>query len=96
MFILSSIGIFVGFLLGARFTMLVLVPVMGVALAFAAVDGTAQGDGFWRPAFEMIAIAISVQFGYMLGLVVQSIIGSVRDSNQGTTPLPNQSQNWPV
>jgi hypothetical protein len=96
MFILNSIGIFVGFLLGSRFTMLVLVPVMGVALTFAAIDGTAQGDGFWRPTFEMIATAISVQFGYIFGLVVQSIVGSVRDSNRGTTPLPNQPQKWSV
>jgi len=70
MFILSSLGILVGLLLGARFTVFVLVPVICVALAFAAIDWVARGDGLWRPTFEMMAIAISVQFGYMLGVSI--------------------------
>jgi hypothetical protein len=96
MLILSLIGIFVGLLLGARFTVFVLVPVICVALAFAIVDWIAQADGLWRPIFEVIAIAISVQFGYMLGLVSQSVVGSVRRSNQGTASLPNRPQRWSV
>jgi hypothetical protein len=96
MFILGSIGILVGLLLGARFTVFVLVPVICVALAFAAVDWVAQGGGLWRLTSEMIAIAISVQVGYMLGLVAQSVMDSVRSSNQGTTPLPNRPQKWSV
>jgi hypothetical protein len=96
MFTLSSIGILVGLLLGARFTVFVLIPVICVALAFAAVDWVAQGGGLWRPTFEMIAIAVSVQIGYMLGLVAQSVMGSVRGSNQDTTPLPNRPQKWSV
>jgi hypothetical protein len=94
MFILSTLGILVGLLLGGRFTVFVLAPVTCAVLAFVVIAGIAQGNGLWWSAFEMIAIATSVQFGYLLGVVAQSVMGSVRGGNQGTTPLANRPQNW--
>ena len=88
MLILSLIGILVGMVLGIRCKVFVLVPVICVALAIAVIDGIARGDGLWRLAFALIVIAISVQLGYFLGLVTQSVMGAVRGTNNRPVSLP--------
>jgi hypothetical protein len=67
--ILILIGVFVGAMLGLRFKVFVLVPVICVALAIVAVGDVARGDDLWQLAISMIVIATSLQVGYFGGSV---------------------------
>jgi hypothetical protein len=63
-------GIILGAVLGVRYKVFVLVPIMCVALAIVAFDAVAHGDGFGRIALMMFSVATSLQFGYILGSIV--------------------------
>jgi hypothetical protein len=79
------IGVLVGAVLGLRFKVFALVPVIFIALAVVALHGVARGDDFWRLAVSMIAIATSLQVGYLGGSFV---LGSARGVNHRTVSLP--------
>jgi len=85
MMILILIGILVGAVLGLRFKVFVLVPVICIGLAIVAVDGVARGDDPWLLAISMIVIATSLQVGYFGGGVV---MGSARGIRHGAVSLP--------
>ena len=61
------IGTLAGVLLGLRFKVLVLVPFI-LILACAII---ATGDGLSAIALTILATAVLLQIGYMLGLVVR-------------------------
>jgi len=81
MMILILLSVLVGAVLGLRFRVFVLVPVICGALAIAVVDGLARGDGLWRLVLAMIMIAASLQLGYILGIVVRFVMGAARADN---------------
>jgi hypothetical protein len=86
--ILFLIGVLVGAVLGLRFKVFVLVPVICIALAIVAVDGVARGDELWRLAISMIVIATALQVGYILGIVTQFVMASGRSTHHSTVSLP--------
>jgi len=86
-----AIGILVGAVLGLRFKVLVLVPVICVALAIVLVDGIARGDGLWWLALAMIVITTSLQLGYILGNVVRFAMGAARAPNHGKVSMPTSA-----
>ena len=88
MLILSLISILVGVVFGMRFTVLVVAPVTCGALAIAIADGISRGTGLWRLTFAMIVIGISIQLGYVLGIVAQEVMNSVRGANNKPVSLP--------
>jgi hypothetical protein len=88
MVILILIGVLVGAVLGLRFKVFVLVPVISIALVIVAVDGVARGDELWRLAVSMIVIATAVQVGYILGIVIQFVMASARNTHHATVSLP--------
>jgi hypothetical protein len=92
MLILMAIGILVGAVLGLRFKVLVLVPVICVALAIVLVDGIARGDGLWWLALAMVVIATSLQLGYILGIVVRFVLGAVRAPNHGRVSMSTSTE----
>ena len=65
------IGTLAGVLLGLRFKVLVLVPFI-LILACAII---ATGDGLSAIALTILATAVLLQIGYMLGLVVRVLAG---------------------
>jgi hypothetical protein len=67
---LILIGGILGVVLGVRYKVFVLVPIMCVALAIVAFDAVAHGDGFGRIALMMFSVVTSLQFGYILGSIV--------------------------
>ena len=67
MMLFVIIGTLAGALLGLRFKVLVLVPLI-LILACAII---ASGDRWKAIAFTILATAVLVQIGYMLGLVVR-------------------------
>jgi hypothetical protein len=88
MMVLMLIGVIVGAVLGLRFKVLVLAPVICIALVIVAVDGVARGDELWRLAVSMIGIGTAVQVGYVLGIVIQLLMDSARSSHHSTVSLP--------
>ena len=91
MVILMVIGILVGAVLGLRFKVLVLVPVICGALSIVVVDGIARGDGLLRIAVAMIVIATSVQLGFVLGIVTRSVMGAARAGNHDGVSVPTSA-----
>ena len=73
MIMLMVTGILVGAVLGLRFKVLVVVPVICVELAIVLVDGIARGNGAWWTALAMIAIVISTQVGYFTGNIIKPV-----------------------
>ncbi len=88
MLILMAIGILVGAVLGLRFKVLVLVPVICVAIPIVLAAGIAHGDGVWRLALAMVVIATSLQVGYILGNVTRFLLGAARVPNHGKISIP--------
>jgi len=69
-------GILVGAALGLRFKVFVLVPATAVALGIVAVGQIAYGQSLGRIAIAMIAIAASIQIGYIGGIVIRFAAGA--------------------
>jgi hypothetical protein len=71
MIMLMVTGVLVGAVLGLRFKVLVVVPVICVETAIILVDGIARGNGAWWTALAMIAIVTPTQVGYFTGSIVK-------------------------
>jgi hypothetical protein len=91
MIILILLSLLVGAVLGLRFKVFVLVPVISGALAIVVVDGIARGDPLWRLAFTMIVIATVLQLGYILGNVVRFVISAARTPDHGRNSIPTSA-----
>jgi membrane protein DedA with SNARE-associated domain len=71
MMVFLIIGSLAGVLLGLRFKVLVLVPlILILACAIIATD-----DGWKATTLTILATAVLLQIGYMLGLVVHFWVG---------------------
>jgi hypothetical protein len=68
--ILILMGVLVGAMLGLRFQVFVLIPVIGAALAVEVVERVAHGNGFLQLASAIALTAIALQIGYVLGIVL--------------------------
>jgi hypothetical protein len=84
-------GVLVGVVLGLRFKVFVLVPVICGALPVVAIDGVASGDGLLGMVFAMIVMAIALQMGYFLGNVLRFVMGSERSTNSGKVSMPTSA-----
>jgi hypothetical protein len=89
--ILGLMGVLIGAVLGLRFKMLVLVPVICGALTFIGIDGIARGDTLWRLVFTMIMIAVALQLGYMLGIVLRFVMSTGRAGNRDRVSIPSSA-----
>jgi hypothetical protein len=83
-------GVLVGAVLGLRFKVFVLVPVICGALVIVVGDGIARGDAIWRLAFSMIMIVTALQLGYFLGNVIRFVMAPA--PNQGRASLPTSAR----
>jgi hypothetical protein len=64
---LVLIGAAVGLVLGLRYKVFVLIPIICIAFAIVALKAVAHADGFGRTALTMFAVVTSLQLGYILG-----------------------------
>jgi len=67
---LTMISFFAGAVLGLRFKVFILVPVIGFALAFIAVSGALRGESIWDVTVAMAVVATCTQLGYVIALLV--------------------------
>jgi hypothetical protein len=91
MIMLMVIGSLVGAVLGVRFKVFVLVPVICAALAIVVVDGIARGDGLWRLSVAMVVVVTSGQLGYIGAIALRFVTGTPRAANHGRISLPTSA-----
>jgi Na+(H+)/acetate symporter ActP len=82
------IGTLAGVLLGLRFKVLVLVPFI-LILACAII---AMGDGLKATTLTILATAVLLQIGYMLGLVVRVWAGRYLRKRKNPRYQPSKSK----
>jgi hypothetical protein len=92
MLILTLVAVLIGVVLGLRFRVFVLVPVICGGLAIIVVDGVARGNGFLQLAFAMIATVAALQLGYFLGNVVVGILSAAKASNHHGAAVPSPTE----
>ena len=76
MIILMVAGAFLGAVLGLRYTIFALVPVIWGTVFLVVVNGTMSGNGFMQIAFRIFMISTTVEVGYVLGNIVLQVAGS--------------------
>jgi hypothetical protein len=74
---LALIGGLAGTALGLRYKVLILVPAVTLAMIFAMIVGVARADHFWSIVLAVAILGTAVQFGYLAGIVIRAIVGSI-------------------
>ena len=80
--------------LGLRFTMLILVPAIGLALALVAANGIVVEEGIWRLVGSMVVVATFIQLGYLGGNVLRLVIFGTRATDHGSASGAKGSSEW--
>ena len=75
---LAIFGILAGVTLGLRYNVLVLVPGVAVAMLLAMMVGIAHDAHFWSIILGMAMLGTAVQIGYLAGIAIRAIAGSIR------------------
>jgi hypothetical protein len=85
-------SVLLGAVLGRFFKVLVLVPACALALAAALLRSAAVEHGLLRPLLEFAVLSISLQIGYVSGLLSFFIPGVPQRQGKpaGAHPLPRQ------
>jgi hypothetical protein len=79
LFLLSTL---VGAVLGMRFRVTILIPVLCVALAAIAGIGVARGESPSLIATAIVLAAISLQLGYLVGSTTRFVMAASRTSRR--------------
>jgi hypothetical protein len=80
MMTLMQICLLLGAVLGQRFKVLVLVPGMAVVLPLVAAAGIVRGDPYGQVAIALMVAAVSLQLGYLAGIVLRHLLVLLRAS----------------
>lgn len=70
-----------GAALALRFRVLILIPAIGLASAASFAGGVARGDSTSAILTAVVIAAVSLQIGYVCGIVVQHAIAAARALN---------------
>ncbi len=62
-----AVSLLIGALLGMRFSVFVLFPVIGLGLAAVAILGVVHGDNLAFTVLAMVGVATALQVGYVAG-----------------------------
>jgi hypothetical protein len=74
---LAIIGGLAGIALGLRYKVLILVPAVTFAMIFAMIIGAARADYFWSIVLAMAILGTAVQLGYLAGIAIRAVVGSI-------------------
>lgn len=74
---LAIISVLAGIALGLRYKVFVLVPAVTLTIMFAVMSGIAHGDRLWSILLAMAILATAVQFGYLAGIMIRAVVGSI-------------------
>ncbi len=78
MMTLMLICLLVGAVLGQRFKVLVLVPVMALALPLSAAAAITQSAPFWQTVLTALTAATGLQIGYLAGTGIRYLLAATR------------------
>jgi len=67
-----------GIALGLRHNVLIVLPGVFLAMLFAMMVGIARAEHFWSIILGMVILGIAIQFGYLVGIAIRAIAGSIR------------------
>jgi hypothetical protein len=90
----TIVSVLVGALLGMRFRVFILLPVVLLAVAIVATVGLARESGAWRILLEIVVVMTALELGYLGGSVGARIWSASRKS-PGTLG-EDQSNGHPV
>jgi uncharacterized membrane protein YjjP (DUF1212 family) len=68
------ISLFIGFLLGQRFKVLILVPGLALTLIVTFGAEVARGEAIWAIARMEMALITSLQMGYLAGTGMRHLL----------------------
>jgi hypothetical protein len=74
---LSVVSLLIGALLALRFKIIVLVPATFAVLVIAIGAGVAQASSAWSIVGMIAAASVSMQTGYLLGMLFQHFLGAL-------------------
>jgi hypothetical protein len=80
-----------GTVLGLRFKVMVLMPIIALSAIVITAINMAWGTGLWMATIETVVAAISVQIGYLAGAAIRLFLlgsrgTSVRHTSAAATP----------
>jgi hypothetical protein len=75
---LAVISIVAGVVLGLRYKVLILVPAVMFAMAFALVVGVGHADSLLSIVLMTVGLGVAVQIGYLAGIFLRAVIEWVR------------------
>jgi hypothetical protein len=78
MLMFAILSLLLGLVLGQRFKVLILIPVIIITLVFAVVAGLARADKAWTVGLTAAVAIAGLQIGYLLGVGVRYAVLLVR------------------
>jgi hypothetical protein len=84
-------GAALGAVLGLRYTMFALVPVICGTVLLVVVGGTVSGNGFFQIMFGIFMISTAVELGYVLGSIVRQVAVSAHAQDRRVS-MPNSAK----
>jgi hypothetical protein len=90
---LTIVYALMGTVLGLRFRVMVLMPIIALSAIVITAINLAWGTGLWIATIEIVIAVISVQIGYLAGAAIRHfLLGSrsttVRHTSAAATPRP--------
>ena len=85
--IFAIICLLVGMVLGQRFKVLVLVPVIVLVVTLSIAVDLMRADAFWLIALMAVLATVSLQIGYLLGTGIRSFLVCGRATPADATSL---------
>lgn len=82
----------VGGVLGFRFRVFILAPVITVACLVLALGGTHLVAPTWPTVFAIVAVGSAIQIGYLAGLLARRAVAAARLSNARLEPTAVKSR----
>ena len=86
----AMVSLLVGMVLGQRFSVLILVPGIGLALVVTIVAGIARADAAWPIILTSAAVVTSLQIGYLAGTALRHLLVAGRASRSHASSLDVQ------
>ena len=88
MTMLATLAILLGGVLGLRFRILILLPVMGIGLPVILAFEFTRADGLFHVVLAAVLTVVGLQIGYVLGAIGSQFMPGRKDER----PTPSLSE----
>lgn len=87
MIILIIFCVLVGAIVGLRFQVYILVPVIAMAIFCVAVIAVARDDHVWAIILTVLSSVVSLEVGYLCGSFARFILAELHKRHHTSSPL---------